>query len=302
MKTTLLTGLLACSGTLICTGAAAQQAITGAFNASHDSDGFNERKQSAGYTGPQGWGVQLGAAQYYAPGWSANAAVLSGTYKAQSAQRQLHAAVGVARIAQHDHWVGSADYLQQMQPGTSLGFSVERDAVNSQLGLQRGLAYTALALVADHAFTDRFNVGVAGGTTLFSHSNQRPLLRTRWSYALDERYGLNAFVKTRSYHNSNPNRAEYFSPNHLNEASLGGSVRWAVADNTVLNASLDTGRQWVDGSSQQIWSAALGLASSRESKVQWRLGLEASNSASAAASQTAFYRYATAALRVSIPW
>lgn len=35
---------------------------------------------------------------------------------------------------------------QPLQPGTSWGVSMERDVVNSQLSLQQGLTYTALAL------------------------------------------------------------------------------------------------------------------------------------------------------------
>ena len=281
---------------------AASQVITGSLSASHDSDSFDERKQTFGYAGAQGWGVSAGASQYASPGWSASGTSLSGTYTKESAQQQVDASVGVARVAQHDYLVGTLDYLQHLRAGTSWGLSVERDAVNSQLGLEKGLSYTALALVGDHAFTDRFNVGLSGGTTVFSNHNHRPLLRTRWNYSLNEQYGLNAFFKTRSYHNSNPYRPEYFSPDRLHEASLGLSVRLAVADNMVLNASLDAGRQWIDGSSQPIWSAVFGLASARGSKVQWRLGVEATNSSSLLAPQSAAYRYASAVAQVNIPW
>ena len=143
--------------------------------------------------------------------------------------------------------------------------------------------------------------GVVGGVTAFSNDNQRLQLRTRWSYALDERYGLNAFLKTRSYRHSNPYRPEYFSPNRLHEAALGLSARLAVADNVVLNASLDAGQQWIDGDSQTTWSAVVGLASGHGSKTQWKLGLETSNSASQLSSQTASYRYTSAMAQLTIP-
>ncbi len=297
MKTLFITALLVCASTGVLS-----QVITGSLTASHDSDSFDERKETLGYAGVQGWGVVAGAMRYSAPGWSTDGASLAGTYKEDGAQRQVDARLGVARIAQHDYLVGSVDYLQHLQPGTSWGVSIERDAVNSQLGLQQGLSYTALMLVADHALTDRFNVGLAGGTTVFSNDNQRPLLRTRWTYSLNEKLGLNAFLKTRSYRNFNPYRPAYFSPDHFNEASLGLSVRVAVEDNVVLNASVDRGQQWIDGSVQPIWGVVLGLASGRASKLQWMVGVEATNSASVAATQAAAYRYATAIARIHLPW
>lgn len=297
MKIALVSALLACAAT-----GAASQVITGSLSASHDSDSFDERKQTLGYVGAQEWGMKVSAMHYASPGLSVHGTSLMGAYKQQSAQRQVDASVGVARIAQHDYLVGTLDYLQHLRAGTSLGLGIERDAVNSQLGLQKGLSYTALALVADHAFSDQFTVGLSGGITVFSNSNNRPMLRTRWTYSLDERYGLNAFLKTRSYRNSNPYRPEYFSPDRLHEASLGLSLRLAVVDNVVLNASLDAGRQWIDGSSEPIWSAVLGLASGRRSKVQWKAGVEATNSASLLARQAAGYRYVSAIARVSVPW
>ena len=281
---------------------ASSQVITGTFNASHDSDSFDEQKQTLAVAGSNGWGIQAGASHYASPGWSTNGKSLASTYKLTNAQREVDATLGMSSVASHNFVVGSLDYLQHVRTGTSWGLSLERDAVNSQLGLQQGLSYTALALVGDHAFTDKFGVGIAAGTTLFSNHNQRPILRTRWTYSLDEEYGLNGFLKTRSYQNSSPYRPQYFSPNRLHEASLGLSVRVAVADNMVLNASVDAGRQWADGRSQPIWGAVFGLASPRASKVQWKLGVEVTTSAPVLASNAAAYRYATAAARVSIPW
>ncbi|MBP7493194.1 MAG: hypothetical protein KA803_13995 [Rhodoferax sp.] len=79
-------------------------------------------------------------------------------------------------------------------------------------------------------------------------------------------------------------------------------MRLAVAENVVLNASLDAGQQWIDGDSQATWSAVVGLASGRGSKTQWKIGLETSNSASQLSSQSASYRYTSAVAQLTIPW
>lgn len=289
----------------LCAGAAAvaaAQSVTGSLQLSHDSDAFNERKESVGYVGGQGWGLKAGALQYSSPAWSASGGSLAATYKKDGTEQQVDASLGVAHIGSHSYVVGALDHMRRVLPHTSLGVSGERDFVNSQRGIDAGLAYTSLALVADHAFTDRFNVGVSAGAALFSNDNHRPVLRTRWNYALDERWGLNAYVKTRNYRNSNPYRPEYFSPGRLGEASLGLSTRFVVADSAVLSASIDAGRQHVDGEAQPIWSAKLALASRRGSRVEWATGLEATNSASLFTTQAQSYRYVSAFARVRVPF
>ncbi|MDE2401360.1 MAG: hypothetical protein KGL90_06815 [Burkholderiales bacterium] len=295
---------VAAVGVWLATGAvcAMAQAITGAVQFSHDSDSFNEGIQTIGYTGQQGWGVKAGALQYTAPGWSADGTLLAATFIKDSPQRQINASLGLTQIARRDHVMGGVDYLEKLSPTTSLGLSAGRDFVNSIGGIQSGITYDSLAVVADHAFTDRFNVGATAGSTLFSNDNNRLNLRTRWNYALHEGAGLNVYIKTRNYQNSNPYRAEYFSPNRLGEASLGLSVRFPLAQVGVLSASMDAGRQRIDGASEPIWSASVGLASRRGSAVQWMVGGEATNSASQFASQVAGYRYASLVARVSIPF
>ena len=278
------------------------QSISGAFFASHDSDGFNESKVTLGYANAAGWGVRTGALRYTAPGWAASGTLAAATYKQNDKARTIDASLGAARVAGQDYLVGGLDYMERLSPATSLGLSVERDLVNSIRGIEAGTHFTALAAVLDHAFTERFNVGIAAGTALFSNDNRRPILRTRWNYSLDERYGLNAYLRTRSYHNTNPYRPEYFSPDRLREASLGLSSRFEVAQAVVLSASIDAGQQRIDGASEPIWRGSFGVASRRGDAVQWFVGIEASNSAPLFSGRAGSYRYTSATARISVPF
>ncbi len=279
--------------------AAAQEVSTRVY-ASRDSDSFEEWVASAGYNGASGFGLRAGGMRYRAPGWSAEGALLAGTYRRVSEERTLEASLGAARVAGRDHAVASLDLLQRLSPATSLGLSGERDYVNSVGGIDAGLTFNALALVADHAFTGRFNVGLAGGGTWFSDHNRRPHLRTRWNYSLAEDWGLNAYVKTRSYRNSNPYRAEYYSPERLNEVSLGLSSRFAVAESFVVSALVDGGRQRTELDSQPIWSYSIGLASPRAGRVRWSVALQASNAASLL-SASSNYRYTSLLAQIVVP-
>jgi hypothetical protein len=287
---------------VLCACGVQAQSVSGSFFASRDSDDFHESRQTLGYANAAGWGLRAGALRYTAPGWAASGSLAAGTYKQTSKERTIDASLGAARVAGTSYLVGGLDYMERLTPSTALGVSVERDLVNSIRGIENGTHFTALALVLDHAFTERFNVGVAAGTALFSNDNNRPILRTRWNYSLDERYGLNAYIKTRSYHNTNAYRPEYFSPERLHEASAGLSSRFEVAQVVVLSASIDAGQQRVDGASEPIWRGAIGLASRRSSPVQWFVGIEASNTAPLFSGQAGSYRYTSASGRVSVPF
>ncbi|MCU0966452.1 MAG: hypothetical protein MUF08_15725 [Burkholderiaceae bacterium] len=288
---------------VLCAGAmqGAAQSLSGSLFLSHDSDSFDEYRVSAGYTGEQGFGLAAGAARYTAPGWSANGALLAATYKEQGRLRQTDASIGVARIDGQDYLVAGVDHLQRWEAGHALGFGFERNIVNSQGGIEDEILFNSLALVGDYVFSAPFNVGLAAGTTYFSDGNNRPFLRTRWNYSLNEQYGLNAYLKTRSYRNSDPDRPQYFSPEWLNEASLGLSSRWLAAERVVVSASLDAGMQYTNGDDQPIWGAFLGLASPRHSAIRWNVGLLATNTASLLTSQSGAYRYLSATAQLSFP-
>ena len=283
--------------------AAAAQGVSGRLQMSRDSDGLRESLASAAYRGAQGFGLKAGTLHYNAPGWRQSGALLAATYQRSDAAVRLDASLGVAQIAERSHAVGALDASWPVASASSLGVSLERDLVNSVAGIDHGVAFTSLALVADHAFGERFNVGIAAGSTQFSNDNRRPLLRTRWNFELVPAYGLNAYLKTRSYRNSAPYRPEYFSPERLNEVSAGLSSRLRVGERVVLGAGADAGTQHTESGSRRIWSIALRLASPRGEAVQWSIALEASTAAgvSQLAASNA-YRYASAVAQLNLPF
>lgn len=282
--------------------AASAQFATGSFFASSDSDDFDEVRVSAGATAANGFGAAVGTARYSAPGWSANGTSLAATYKEYGRERQIDAHIGVAQIEGDNYAVGGLDYLYTWASGNAMGLSFERSIVNSQGGIEDGIVYNALALVGDYAFSRTVNVGAAAGGTYFSDGNQRPFLRTRWNYLLSETYALNTYLKTRSYRNSDPGRPQYYSPQSLNEVSLGLSARWRVADRVVLSAWADGGRQYTPGEDQSIWSAFIGLASPHTDPIRWNLGLLATNTASIFTSQTGAYNFLSLAGQINVPF
>jgi hypothetical protein len=279
------------------------QGLSTALEASRDSDDFRETSASAGYRGASGFGLKATSLHYRAPGWSENGASLAATYQHRGDDRQLDASVGVLRLAGRDHAVGTLELMQPVAAATSLGLSLERDVVDSVAGIEAGTTSNSIALVADHAFGARFNVGLAAGVTRFSNDNRRPFLRTRWNLELVPAHGLNAYLKTRSAQNSTPNRPEYYSPERLSEVSLGLSARTLIAEGVVLGAAADAGTQHTEAGSQRIWSTAVRLASPRAAALQWSIALQATNAAGTSqATGSSSYRYTSAVAQLNIPF
>lgn len=294
--------LLLCLLALLPPGAAAQS-VTGGLHFSRDSDGLREALSSVGYIATPGFGIKAGNLHYDAPGWRESGTLLAATYRRHDAALRLDASLGAAEIGGHTHAVGAADALWSLARGRAWGLSLERSFVNSVAGIERGIVYNSLALVADHAFGERFNVGLAAGTTRFSNDNRRDLLRMRWNLELNPGWGLNAYLKTRSYRNSEPYRPEYFSPRRLNEVSAGLSSRVALSTHAVLGVGADAGSQHTESGTQRIWSYALRLSAPRTAALQWAVAIEASTAAGVAqANAASAYRYASATAQVSAPF
>lgn len=278
------------------------QFASGSFFYSRDSDSFEELRVGAGWTAANGFGIAAAGVRYVAPGWSENGALLAGTYREHGRQQQVDASLGVLDLAGGLYGVGLVDYLHRWESGNALGFSLERNIVNSQGGIEDEIVQNTAVLVGDYQFTPAFNVGLAGGLTYFSDSNTRPVLRTRWNYELAADYGLNAYLKTRSYTNSDPGRPQYYSPSRLNEVSLGLSSRFLAQPRMVFSAWADAGVQSTSDDTEPIWSVFLGLASPRHETLRWNVGLLATNTSSFLTTQSGAYRYLSATAQVNVPF
>lgn len=278
------------------------QNVSAELHGSHDSDGLDQRALTLGAAIASGWGLKATAMRFTAPqGWSEEGQALVATYQRASESAHVDAAAGLARIGGHDRLVGAIDVAHTTGPAgtSSLGFSAQRQLLDSRAGIDEGLTYETGVLVADHAFTPRFNAGLAAGATWFSDGNRRPLLRTRWNYSLREDIGLNAYLKTRSYRNADPYRPQYFSPERLNEVSMGLSSRVA-SNGVVVSAALDAGSQHTELDVEPIWSLSLGVSSARKARVQWSLVAQVAHTASLLGS-TSTYRYSSLTGRIGVP-
>lgn len=297
---------------LVCTLLSAQAAlaqpaptahIAAGIDASDDSDGFHEFKPWAHYEAANGWGIRAGWQRYSQHGWSTTGQSLYLTHSTQYRNFTSTARLGFNQTDHHSHLVGAWDGMFQLSPATALGFSLERDVVNSQLGLQRGLTSGTALAVLDHQFHPRFGVGIAAGSTWFSDNNRRDLLRSRWTFTLSEAQGLYTYLTTRHYTNSNPYQGAYFAPDRFREAALGVMWKKAVTDNLVVSIHADRGRQYIDGQGQQLWHWGFYLSAPNRAPVQWRVGVSTGRDhASSISGSDTSYRYTSAVASLRIPF
>jgi hypothetical protein len=255
-------------------------AIIGRWHSSEDTDDFRSRRAALGYLWGSGWGMEARISHFSAPGWSADGKTLSGVYQSRSADSSISARLGLDETKGASTGVGMFDYMRNVTRETALGVSAERDVVDSVNSINNHIRYTAGALVLDHAFSDRANVGMSAGNIWYSDGNQRRQLRTRWNYELIERSGLNAYAKTRHFRNTQPYNGYYFAPEDAAEYSAGLSWRTAVSESAVLQLQGDAGRQFIDGEPKGLWTVLIGLQSHHRARTQWRVAFEVRNDAS----------------------
>ena len=271
---------------------------------SHDTDQFNSQKLNVGYVFANGWGLGFDASHFTSPGWSANGKGLFAQYLQRDNERTVEARLGATQTAGHTLATGMLDYMQRVGEKTWLGVSAERDVIESMHGIDHGMHYEALMLVLDQQFSSQFNVGAVLGFTQFSDDNIRPILRTRWNFELLEGSGINAYLKTRNYHNTKPYQGNYFAPENLGEYSVGLSWRAALPGPMAFFANADIGSQRLDSDHNGIWSARFGLQNHHTSKAIWQVALETSNNraSSSLAGGVNHYRYTSLTGRLIYPF
>lgn len=89
---------------------------------------------------------------------------------------------------------------------------IERDIVETPLGLEQGLYSTFLGAAIDLPADENNIFTVLAGVQEFTGENLRLHLRGNYVHVLDSDAGLSAQLRTRYFHNSVPREFDYFSP------------------------------------------------------------------------------------------
>jgi len=129
-------------------------------------------------------------------------------------------------------------------------FFVEREIIETPLGLSRGIYYTFAGAAIDLPADERNNFTAFAGVQEFTGDNVRLHLRGNYVHVLNPDLGLSAQLRTRYFHSTEPGEFDYYSP------------RWYAEVLPVLQM-----RRFVDG-----WQllGAVGYGAQRDSESKWR--------------------------------
>ncbi len=127
---------------------------------------------------------------------------------------------------------------------------VEREIVETPLGVSRGIYYTFAGAAIDLPADDRNIVTLFAGVQHFTGDKVRKHLRASYVHVLKPQWGLSAQLRTRYFHSSEPGEFDYYSP------------RWYAEVLPVLQV-----RRFVGG--WQLLGAA-GYGTQRDSQSGWR--------------------------------
>lgn len=129
-------------------------------------------------------------------------------------------------------------------------YFVEREKVETPLGVAQGIYYTFGGAAIDLPLGDRTQATIVGGVQEFTGSNLRTHLRANLIQVVKPTWGLSAQLRTRYFHNSDPGEYDYFSP------------KWYAEVLPVLQLRRFSGG-W-------RYLAAGGLGAQRHSQSEWR--------------------------------
>lgn len=129
-------------------------------------------------------------------------------------------------------------------------YFIEREIVETPVGLRRGIYYTFGGVALDVPVDERNSFTFFGGLQEFTGSNVRAHLRGTYVHVIKPKWGLSVQLRGRYFHSSRPHQFDYYSP------------RWYAEVLPVLQV-----RRFVGG--WQLLGAA-GLGRQRDADSGWR--------------------------------
>ncbi|MCF8706894.1 hypothetical protein [Rhizorhapis sp. SPR117] len=91
-------------------------------------------------------------------------------------------------------------------------YFVERDIVETPLGVDQGIYYTFVGGAVDLPVNDRNNFTLVAGIQEFTGKNVRLHARGTYTHSIKPEWGLSFQLRSRYYHSTHPREYDYYSP------------------------------------------------------------------------------------------
>lgn len=132
----------------------------------------------------------------------------------------------------------------------SQSFFLEREIVETDQGLTRGIYYTFIGASTDIAIDEANMLALTAGVQEFSGENVRLHLRGRYIRSVKAEAGISAHLDARYYHSTRPGEFDYFSPEDfvrvlpLLQIRRGTNSGWTLLAAGGVGAQKSTGSEW----------------------------------------------------------
>lgn len=128
-------------------------------------------------------------------------------------------------------------------------FFVEREIVETPLGVARGIYYSFAGAAIDLPANERNVLTLFAGVQPFTGGNVRTHARATYVHVVKPEWGLSAQLRTRYFRSSRPGEFDYYSPRWYAEALPVVQVRrfvggWQLLGAAGYGAQRDSGSRW----------------------------------------------------------
>lgn len=195
-----------------------------------------------------------------------------------------------------DTWLGAASLYTEERFRQE--YFVEREVIETQQGLTRGIHYTFVGGAWDLPIDERQLITAMLGVQDFTGENRRYHLRARYIAVLQPDWGLSAQLRVRYAHSTTPGEFDYYSPRWYAEALPTLQIRRSRGG-WVYQGAVGWGRQQDSGSDARRSRLAEFLVQSPRRGRDWylRAGFTYSDTPTVAGAQYGYRQLTLQALR-----
>ena len=158
-------------------------------------------------------------------------------------------------------------------------FFIERDIVETPIGLDKGIYYTFTGASLDFPAGDRDTFNTTAGVQEFTGKNVRLHVRGNYVHVVKPALGLSVQLRTRYFHSTEPGEFDYYSPRNFVQVLPVAQMRRFDSAGWMYLVALGFGAQKASGTSWQ--SARLAdfriESPARGRNLQAFVGLQYSN-------------------------
>lgn len=235
----------------------------------HDNESMTVIKTGA--TTSVGLGDELGirytSVNYDTPIFDTVAGTLTAILNKKLGRGKVFGELGVGSHDGDNYFVGDVTYSYNVNENLDVYGGVYGDLVDSVEGVQRGVTLRGWNAGIDY-YTDHYGAVLSLRESYYSNGNTQP----GW---LAKAYvnifpGVNVYVSTRQWTNSDPNNPDFYSPEDYERYNLGVAFRRRVGS-LILSGYLETGKIYEDDISGRGDAWRVSLSNATAHGIQWNL-------------------------------